>query len=79
MNNDHRTIVGERLTLAMQQAGISPAHLARSILSHQSQVSRWARGHQLPSTQALIRLHGALGVSVDWLLGIEPPTDGRAA
>lgn len=62
-------IVGERLKTARQRADLSQQRLADVIGVHVMQVSKWERGAVLPSADSLDAIAGALGVSVDYLLG----------
>lgn len=61
--------IGARLRLARHAAGMSQQQLADVIGSHVMVVSSWERDKSTPSADSLDALAGALGVSVDYLLG----------
>lgn len=68
---------GERLKQARSARGLSQADLAaalhgmRSGEVTQSAVSYWESGKNLPTLDAFVALTAALGVSADWLLGLD--------
>lgn len=62
---------GERLRKLMDMRGLNGADLARIANTTEASISRYTRGIvPLPTTEILIDLCGALGVSADYLLGI---------
>jgi transcriptional regulator with XRE-family HTH domain len=69
--------IGERINAALLRAGVSQAELARRIGKSAPNVNRWARGSKEPEPGSLVLIAGALGVTVDELLGVaegqEPP------
>ena len=61
----------ERLRKAMDMKGLNGADLAREANTTEASISRYTRGIvALPTTDILIELCRALGVSADYLLGI---------
>lgn len=64
---------GHRLREHREAAGLTQTELATAIGKHKDQVSQWERGIRTPSAESLVRLSGALGVSVDHLLGLGGP------
>lgn len=61
----------ERLRKLMDMKGLNGADLARIANTTEASISRYTRGIvALPTTDILIELCGALGVSADYLLGI---------
>jgi transcriptional regulator with XRE-family HTH domain len=63
----------ERLKQARSARGLSQADLATALAGEvtQSAVSYWESGKNLPTLDAFVALTRALGVSADWLLGID--------
>ena len=68
---------GDRLKQARSARGLSQADLAAALARSsagevtQSAVSYWESGKNLPTLDAFAALTQALGVSADWLLGID--------
>jgi transcriptional regulator with XRE-family HTH domain len=62
-------LVGTRLREARKAAGLSQQQLADVIGTHVMVVSAWERNTRAPNGDSLDALAGALGVSVDYLLG----------
>jgi len=69
--------IGERINAAISKAGISQSELARRIGKDPPSVNKWVRGVKEPEAGSLMLIAGALGVTVDELLGVvegaEPP------
>ncbi len=67
----------ERLKQARSARGLSQADLAAALAQSsagevtQSAVSYWESGKNLPTLDAFAALTQALGVSADWLLGLD--------
>ena len=59
--------LGERIKRLRMERGWSQTQLARKLDVHPKQVSGWERGAHTPTTDALIRVAEALGVSLDYL------------
>ena len=74
-------IFQERLLLARRRAGMSQGELAKRTVMYASDISKMERGRMLPTAPRLRRLAEALGVSADYLLGLqdEAQTAPRAA
>lgn len=67
----------ERLTAARNARGVTKADLAVLVgRNARSVVTAWESGKSIPDAPILIRLAELLGVTVDWLLGVD--TDGRS-
>jgi transcriptional regulator with XRE-family HTH domain len=62
---------GERLKLARKAAGLGQTDLADRIGKTQSSISQWERGESSLSLDVLVLLSTALGVTTDWLLGVD--------
>ena len=62
---------GNRLKEARRARGLTQAELGRLVGVGKSAISQYEHGLRLPETAILVRLAGALGVSADWLLGLE--------
>lgn len=62
---------GERLKLARKAAGLGQAELADRIGKTQSSISQWERGESSLSLDVLVLVSTALGVTTDWLLGVD--------
>lgn len=67
-----RKRLGERIKLQRQAQGIKQTELAKSLGIAVQTLNVWESGKQEPAALGLIGLSKALGVSTDWLLGIEP-------
>jgi transcriptional regulator with XRE-family HTH domain len=79
--NEERVRFGGWLAATMQSRGLSQAQLARSVGVADTQVSRWRRGHVVPTVQYLQRLADTFGVdrvTLDRLVGY-PVHDAGAA
>ncbi len=70
-------IFQERLLLARRRAGVSQGELAKRTEMYASDISKMERGRMLPTAPRLRRLAEALGVSADYLLGLQE--DAQAA
>jgi len=64
-------IFQERLLLARRRAGVSQGELAKRTAMYASDISKMERGRMLPTAPRLRRLAEALGVSADYLLGLQ--------
>jgi transcriptional regulator with XRE-family HTH domain len=79
-----RNPLPQRLKQAREARGLSQAALATALSTRtggeltQSAVSYWESGKNLPATETLRELCALLGVSADWLLGLDdaPPQRG---
>ena len=74
-----------RLKQAREARGLSQGGLAAALAATsageitQSAVSYWESGKNLPATEMLRELCSVLGVSADWLLGLDDSAPARAA
>jgi transcriptional regulator with XRE-family HTH domain len=71
----------KRLKQAREARGLSQNGLAAALGGEvtQSAVSYWESGKNLPATETLRELCSVLGVSADWLLGLEDAAPARGA
>ncbi len=70
--SDHSAVgIGERIREARQARKLSQEALALEVDVTQGAIGMYERGANLPSVETLPRLAAALGVSADWLLGID--------
>lgn len=77
------TTLGQRLELARQEAGVSPAQLARDVGTTDATVSNWIGDKVNPDNVKAVfacRLAARLNIRVEWLLlGQEPMRPGASA
>lgn len=64
------TTLGERIRSAREAIELSQADLARTLGLTRAAVSLWEIGTSTPSVDNLTRIADALGVSIDWLVGV---------
>lgn len=64
--------MGERIKAARLAMDLTQAELGKRLKVNQQLVARWETGDTNPKLHHLVALVGALGVSADQLLGIEP-------
>ena len=76
---DALPIFQERLLLARRSADISQGELAKRTEMYASDISKMERGRMLPTAPRLRRLAEALGVSSDYLLGLQDAPSAAAA
>lgn len=62
--------LGERLKTRRKQLGYSQHELADLTGISQIQISRYEQDANMPTSDMIIKLSRALGVSADWLLGL---------
>lgn len=80
-----RNPLPQRLKQAREARGLSQGGLAAALAERtgealtQSAVSYWESGKNLPATETLRELCAVLGVSADWLLGLEDAAPARGA
>ncbi len=68
-----------RFTEALGLSGLRQKDLAEHTNIREQTLSRYKTGERIPDTYELYRIAVALGVSIDWLLGIDSPTDSSAS
>ena len=68
--NHQRTVFGERLVTAREEAGLNQRELAEKLGITQRALSWWEREHVALKPEQLAALASALGVSADHLLGV---------
>ena len=64
-------IFQERLLIARRRQGISQTLLAEKARLFKTDISKYERGVSMPTLTRLVRLAEALGISTDYLLGLE--------
>lgn len=64
-----------RFTEALGSSGLRQKDLAEHTNIREQTLSRYKTGERIPDTYELYRISVALGVSIDWLLGVNSPTD----
>ena len=62
---------GPRLKEAMERGDVSPQDLSRAVGMDRKRIHALRHGSHLPNAGNLAAIAVALGVSTDWLLGIE--------
>jgi len=60
-----------RLMEAKDARGLNNSQIARACFVERKAVSNWTNGKHLPRADSLYSLCEVLGVSADWLLGLE--------
>ena len=68
---------GETLREHLSSHGISQKWVAEKMNTTYATVSRYVSGERVPSVESLVELAQTLNVSVDFLLGVEPPEKSR--
>ena len=68
-----------RFTEALGSSGLRQKDLAEHTNIREQTLSRYKTGERIPDTYELYRIAIALGVSIDWLLGINSPTDSSTS
>ncbi|MBR5213256.1 MAG: helix-turn-helix transcriptional regulator [Akkermansia sp.] len=68
-----------RFTEALASSGLRQKDLAEHTNIREQTLSRYKTGERIPDTYELYRIAVALGVSIDWLLGINSPADSATS
>lgn len=68
--NTTKVVFSSRLRAAMERNGLTQAELAGSIGLSQAAISKWLKG-SIPSGDQLLKAGQRLGVSMEWLLGVD--------
>ncbi|MCL4492827.1 MAG: helix-turn-helix domain-containing protein [Thaumarchaeota archaeon] len=68
-------IIGQRIKECRDGAGLSQKSLADLIDVSPSAVNQYEKGEKVPSTETLLKLAKALGVTTDYLLGASKEKD----
>ena len=71
MTNESYKTLGRRLKAARKEKGIKQTALANDASLSVNVISEWETGVSYPSLRGLFRVCVALGVSSDYLLGLE--------
>ncbi len=69
----------QRALERLAEAGLRQKDLAEHTNVREQTLSRYKTGERIPDTYELYRIAVALGVSIDWLLGIDSPTDSSTS
>ena len=69
-NAEKSTLIGNRLRLAREQAGLSQRQVAKMVNLHRPSVSEIEAGHRKVSAEELAEFARIYGVSMDWLAGV---------
>ena len=64
-------IFAENLRSARKKQGFSQKELAEKLFLSRQAVSKWERGESVPEVSHICRMAELLGVSVEWLLGVD--------
>ena len=64
--------MGERIKKIRRQKGLSQTELANSIGASQQVITNYERGLREPSIEILLKIAGALDVSLERLIGTKP-------
>ena len=72
-----RTSFGKRLLEARQRAGLTQAELGEKLGLSQRAVAHWEHRRSPMYADQIVTLCEVLGVTAEWLLGIEPPQGKR--
>lgn len=62
--------LGERIKHMRRQLGYSQQQLADLACISQMQISRYEQDAAMPTSEVIVNMARALGVSTDWLLGV---------
>lgn len=65
-----RKLVGNRIALARQAAGLKQDELSVAVGVHKQTISRWERGEATPNAGQLVSIVEAVGCTCDFLLGL---------
>lgn len=68
-----------RFTEAIGLSGLRQKDLAKHTNIREQTLSRYKTGERIPDTYELYRIATVLGVSIDWLLGIDSPSDSSTS
>lgn len=69
--------IGRRLEIAMRNTGIKPRELCRMLGIKPQRLSTYTTGQVAPAAPMVRQLCEALGISADWLLGINKEGDAN--
>ena len=61
---------GERLRTAREANGLTQIELGEKVYMQQQTIHRYERKGQLPTVDTAVRISQALGVTLDWLIGL---------
>lgn len=71
MREFNNQIFGERLKKAMKAKGIKNKELAKAVFLTDCTISFYRTGRKLPNLDNAFYIADALGVSLDWLCGLD--------
>lgn len=64
-------MVADRIKSLREQKGLTQTELSKQLGITRSSVNAWEMGISVPSTQYIVELAGILGISTDYLLGVD--------
>ena len=70
-NAEKSTLIGNRLRLAREQAGLSQGQVAKMVNLHRPSISEIEAGRRKVSAEELAEFARIYGVSMDWLAGVD--------
>ena len=73
-----KQLISNRIREAMEEKGVTQASLSRLTGLPAGTISRYANGRRNPNAEVLGKVASALGVSCDYLIGMNGGDDGRS-
>ncbi len=72
-----KTIFGQRLSIILEERGLTQAQMAKDINVYANAVHRWITHYEYPNATNIIAICKTYNVSADWLLGLSDERDLR--
>ncbi len=66
-----------QLKTPIGQKGYTQRMVAEKLETTETSISRYVSGDRMPDIETVVKLAGVLGVSIDNLVGVEPPAQPR--
>ncbi len=66
-----------QLKTLIGQKGYTQRMVAEKLETTETSISRYVSGDRMPDIETVVKLADVLGVSIDTLVGVEPPTQPR--
>lgn len=66
-----KELFGKNLKQALQDKNMKQSELAAAVSTSEANISNYARGNAFPQIDVLSEIANVLGVSLDWLCGVE--------
>ena len=70
-----KELFGKKLKQALQDKNMKQSELATAVSTSEANISNYARGNAFPPIDILSEIAKVLGVSLDWLCGVESKSD----